>query len=120
MSLQKRLASFRYAWQGIRYLFQSQVNARIHAVAAVLVVTAGIVCGISPQEWLAIVISVVLVIALEAVNTALETLTDLVSPGNHPLAGKAKDLAAAAVLLAAIGAVVVGLIIFVPRLCLFL
>ncbi|MBL7808593.1 MAG: diacylglycerol kinase family protein [Saprospiraceae bacterium] len=116
MSLQKRLASFRYAFQGIGYLFSSQVNARIHAVATVLVVTAGIVCHISTMEWLAIIICVVLVIALEAVNTAIETLTDLVSPGNHPLAGKAKDVAAASVLLAAIGSVVVGVVIFGPRL----
>lgn len=97
-------------------MFSSQVNARIHAVAAVVVVTAGIIFRISTLEWLAIIICITLVIVLEAVNTAIETLTDLVSPGNHPLAGKAKDVAAAGVLLAAIGSVVVGVLIFGPRL----
>jgi diacylglycerol kinase len=68
------------------------------------------------MEWVALVICIVLVLALEAVNTALEYLTDLVSPEYHPLAGKAKDVAAAAVLIAAIGAVWVGILIFMPYL----
>jgi diacylglycerol kinase (ATP) len=116
MSLQRRIDSFRYAFQGVAELFRSQPNARIHLVVAALVVVAGRVLKISTTEWAVIVLCMALVLALEAVNTALEFLTDLVSPEHHPLAGKAKDVAAAAVLLAACGSVVVGLLILGPRL----
>lgn len=115
MDIQKRIKSFGYAINGIRLLFSSQANARIHLFVALLVVIAGLTCGVSPAEWLAIFISVSMVIAMEAMNTALEWLTDLVSPEYHPLAGKVKDVAAAAVLITVIGAVVAGLIIFVPK-----
>lgn len=115
MSVHKRLLSFRYAFQGIADLLRSQPNARIHLVATVVVVGAGFYWHISQTEWLFIILCVALVTALEAINTALEYLTDLVSPGTHPLAGKAKDVAAAAVLIAAIGAVLIGIIIFLPK-----
>lgn len=81
----------------------------------IAVIGAGFYFDISSMEWVALVLCIALVFAMEAVNTALEYLTDLVSPGFHPLAGKAKDAAAAAVLLAAAGAVVVGLVIFLPK-----
>ncbi len=115
MHLRRRIDSFRYAFQGLADLFRSQPNARIHLVATVVVALAGVWLHISRLEWLALVICIALVIALEAMNTALEYLTDLVSPEFHPLAGKAKDAAAAAVLIGAFGAVIVGLIIFMPR-----
>ncbi len=116
MSLKKRIASFQYAFRGVRNLFKSQPNARIHVVVALLVVAAGFIFNLSRMEWVAVVICVALVLSLEAMNTAIEHLTDLASPDFHPLAGKAKDVAAAAVLLAAIGAVMVGTIIFLPKL----
>ncbi len=119
MSIRKRISSFRYAFRGLSDLFRRQPNARIHLLAAVSVVALGIYCQISRMEWIALSICISLVLALEALNTALEYLTDLISPEFHPLAGKAKDVAAAAVLLAAAGAVVVGLLIFIPRLYLF-
>lgn len=115
MSLQKRANSFRYAFQGLADLLRSQPNARIHLAMTIAVIGTGFYFDISRMEWVALVLCIALVFALEAVNTALEYLTDLVSPGFHPLAGKAKDAAAAAVLLAAAGAVVVGLIIFLPK-----
>lgn len=115
MSLQKRANSFRYAFQGLADLLRSQPNARIHLAMTIAVIGAGFYFDISSMEWVALVLCIALVFAMEAVNTALEYLTDLVSPGFHPLAGKAKDAAAAAVLLAAAGAVVVGLIIFLPK-----
>jgi len=115
MGLKKRTASFLYAFKGVKNLFKSQPNARIHAAAAVLVVLAGFYFHISRMEWVAVVFCVALVLSLEAMNTAIEHLTDLVSPDFHPLAGKAKDVAAAAVLLAAIGAVMVGALIFFPK-----
>lgn len=115
MSISKRIASFRYAFRGLSDLFRSQPNARIHLLAAAFAVALGFYCGISRMEWVAISICIALVLALEALNTALEYLTDLVSPEFHPLAGKAKDAAAAAVLLAALGAAAVGLLVFIPH-----
>jgi diacylglycerol kinase len=119
MSVQKRMASFRYAMQGLYDMVRSQPNARIHLFVAVLAISLGFYCHISRMEWVALIICIALVLALEALNTALEYLTDLVSPDFHPLAGKVKDAAAAAVLLAAAGAVIVGLLIFIPHLFLF-
>lgn len=115
MSIRRRANSFRYAFQGLADLFRSQPNARIHLGITVLVVGAGFYFGISRPEWVAVVLCITIVLALEALNTALEYLTDLVSPEYHPLAGKAKDAAAAAVLLAAMGAVAVGAVVFGPR-----
>ena len=116
MSLKKRVDSFRFAIQGLKELFRTQANAQIHLAATVLVVGAGLYFGISRLEWVAVVLCIALVIGSEALNTAVENLTDLVSPEHHPLAGKAKDVAAAAVLLAAIAAILVAALIFFPRL----
>lgn len=115
MSLQKRADSFRYAFKGLADIFRSQPNARIHLAAATVAVGAGFFFQISRSEWLAVTVCIALVLALEAINTALEHLTDLVSPDIHPLAGKAKDAAAAAVLLAAMGGAAVGAIVFLPK-----
>ncbi|MDX1913519.1 MAG: diacylglycerol kinase family protein [Saprospiraceae bacterium] len=115
MGLQKRLASFRYAFKGLYDLFRTQPNARIHLLAAAVAIIAASYFRISTLEWVALLLCIGAVISLEAVNTALEYLTDLVSPGRHPLAGKAKDVAAAAVLVAAMTSVVVALLIFFPR-----
>jgi diacylglycerol kinase (ATP) len=116
MSLQKRVASFQYAFQGLRDLFQNQPNARIHLGATALVVVAGFYFQLSRTEWVAVALCITLVLSMEAVNTAIEHLTNLVSPDFHPLAGKAKDVAAAAVLLSAMGSVLVAAIIFLPKL----
>lgn len=115
MSFKKRVASFRYAFQGLKDLFRSQANARIHLVVTLFVLMAGVAFQISRMEWMTLVFCVALVLSLEAVNTAIEYLTDLVSPTINPLAGKAKDMAAAAVLWAAIGAVVIGGLVFLPK-----
>jgi diacylglycerol kinase len=112
-----RIKSFGYAFKGIGTLFSSQPNARIHAVALVTAVSLGYYLKIEKTEWLAITLVAALVLSAEAMNTAVEFVVDLVSPDYHPLAGKAKDVAAAAVLLAAFGAVIVGLIIFLPKIC---
>lgn len=108
--------AFRYAFRGLVDLFRTQSNARFHVGAALAAVSAGYWLDISRLEWVAAVLCIAVVLALEAVNTALEYLTDLVSPDYHPLAGKAKDVAAGAVLVAAIGAAVVGCLIFLPKL----
>lgn len=110
------VASVGYALRGLRTQFATQVNTRIHAVATVLVVALGFWCGLTRLEWCAIVAAIGLVWTAEGLNTALEFLTDLVSPEHHPLAEKAKDVAAGAVLAAAIAAAVIGALIFLPKL----
>ncbi len=88
---------------------------RIHLVAACAVLFAGAWFAITPAEWSMVVLSIVLVLGGEAMNTAIEHLADVVSPEFHPLIKKAKDVAAAAVFLFALGAAAVGMIIFLPR-----
>jgi diacylglycerol kinase len=94
----------------------SQPNARIHAVATMAAVLLGLTLRISIAEWCWIVLAIVGVWTAEALNTALELLTDIASPGVHPLAGKAKDVAAGAVLIAAVGSAVIGMLVFGPHL----
>jgi diacylglycerol kinase len=110
------LASFGYAFAGLRYLLWTQRNARIHMALGLLAVTAGFFFRIGHDEWLALVLTITLVLTTEGCNTALEAAVDLASPELHPLAKIAKDVSAGAVLLAAIASVIVGLIIFLPRL----
>ena len=114
--LRERLLSARHAARGIAMLLRDEPNARIHVFATVLVVLAGFWLHISTVEWGLITLAITVVWAAEAMNTALEHLVDLVSPERHALAGKAKDVAAGAVLLAACGSVAIGLLVFVPRL----
>jgi len=111
-----RLRSFQYATRGVAELLRSQHNARIHALATVCVVGAGLLLGVSALEWCALILAVIAVWSAEALNTALEFLCDVVSPEFHPLVAKAKDVAAAGVLLSAIGAALVGLLVLGPRL----
>jgi diacylglycerol kinase (ATP) len=108
--------SFRNAFRGIAALLASQRNARIHALATVAACAAGAWLGIGRHEWCWIVLAIAAVWTAEALNTALELLADAVHPESHPLVGKAKDAAAAAVLIAAIGAAVIGLLVFGPYL----
>jgi len=96
-------------------MLRTQPNARFHTLAAVLVIATGLYVNLSTIEWCLISLAIALVFAAEAFNTALEYLVDLTSPQPHPLAGKAKDAAAAAVLLTAIGAAVLGVLIFGPK-----
>lgn len=112
----KRLLSFKYAFQGLRDLIRTQPNARIHLVMAMLALILGIWLRLNPTEWAIICLCIAAVLAAEAFNTAMEYLTDLVSPDHHVLAGKTKDAAAAGVLLTAIGAAIAGLWIFGPKL----
>jgi diacylglycerol kinase (ATP) len=108
--------SFRYAFAGIRYLLWTQRNAKIHTALGLAAVGLGFALRIARGEWLALVLAITLVLAAEGVNTAVEAVVDLASPAYHPLAKIAKDVAAGTVLLTAIGAVVVGVIIFLPYL----
>jgi len=113
--LNGRLRSFGYAFRGLKVLLKTQQNARIHAVATLLVLGAGALFRVSAAEWALLALAVAAVWTAEALNSAIEFLVDLTSPERHPLAGKAKDLAAGAVLAAAIGALVVGVLVFGPH-----
>lgn len=108
--------SFGYAFRGIWVLLRSQRNARVHTLAVIVVVITGLTLHISRGEWLALTIICTLVLALEGVNTAIEAVVDLASPTYHPLARHAKDVAAGAVLIAALGALIVAALIVGPRL----
>ena len=111
-----RLKSLAHALRGLDCIVRTQPNARLHLLAAALVCAAGVYFGLSRAEWLWISVAIVLVWSAEAFNTALEQLADALHPARHPGIGRAKDVAAAAVLIAALGAVVIGLLVFVPHL----
>jgi diacylglycerol kinase len=115
-----RIQSFNYAFQGLRTFFRTQHNAWIHVFIAVVVIAAGFYVGLDASEWLWIVLSIALVFITEMLNTSIEFLSDFVSPEIHPQIKKVKDVSAAAVLIASIGAVIIGLIIFFPRIILIL
>ena len=115
-SVAARVESFRCAFRGVRTLLVSQHNARIHLLATVLAFGLGLLLGISLLEWCAIAVAIVVVWTAEALNTAFELLCDVASPEFHPLVQKGKDVAAAAVLLSAAGAVAIGLLVFGPHL----
>ncbi len=107
---------FADAGRGIRMAVQSERNLRIHLAVIPIVVATGIIMGLSGMEWVAIVFSIGIVIVAELVNSALEYLADTVHPEVDPGIRNAKDVAAGAVLIAVLAAVVVGVIIFLPKL----
>ena len=111
----KRLLSFKYALRGIYLLFSEQANAKIHLSVSIVVIITAMILRLNSIEFCLILFCIVMVIAAEAFNSALEYLADRVEPNKDPLIEKSKDLAAAAVLICSIGAAVVGLIIFLPK-----
>ncbi len=112
----KRLfKSFKYAFDGLKYAFKYEQNILVHTLATILVVIAGIYFKISQIEWLAIILIIGLVIATELINTSIEATIDLITKETHPLAKIAKDTAAAAVLVFGLTAIIIGFIIFVPK-----
>lgn len=116
LNVPKVLRSFQYAWRGIADLFLYENNAKVHGLAAVAVVGLGAWLGLSNGEWALVVMQIGLVWAAEGFNTALEKLADRVTTQPDPLIRAAKDVAAGAVMLVVIMAVVVGLLIFGPKL----
>lgn len=115
--LKNRLQSFRHAFHGIWTLIKETPNARIHLAMAILAVALGFLLHISVAEWLAICIVIGMVPALEAINTAIEILSDFAShKPMYPTIKKVKDVAAAGVLIAAIAALAVGILVFLPKL----
>ena len=108
--------AFSCAWEGVVYTARTQRNMKIHFAVGAAAVLLGAALGIDAASWAAIVICIVLVLAAECLNTAVESVVDLVSPDYAELAKHAKDCAAGAVLVCALGAVAVAAAVFVPRL----
>ena len=114
-TLRKRLNSFRYAFNGIRLLIQNEHNAWIHCIITICVIISGFIFNLSATEWISIIIIIGIVFSAEAINSAIESISDLVSPEYNEHIKQTKDLAAGAVLIVAIIAVIIGLIIFIPK-----
>ena len=114
--LRARIQSFGYAWRGIIALVLTQGNALVHLAATFAVVLAGFYFKVTPSEWIALVFAIAAVWVSEGLNTAIEALADRITIEEDAVIGRAKDVAAGAVLLAAIAAAIVGFIVFGPRL----
>lgn len=114
-SLRKRLQSFKYAFRGLQTVIAFEHNAWIHSVVAILVIIAGFVLGIDKSGWIAVVLCIGGVYAAEIFNSSIENLCDHVSPEENEKIGKIKDMAAAAVLISALAAAIVGCIVFIPK-----
>ncbi|HKM94769.1 MAG TPA: diacylglycerol kinase family protein [Prolixibacteraceae bacterium] len=111
----KLMNSFKYATNGIAQMFKSELNAKIHLVVAMLVIGAGFLFDVTRFEWLILILLIGMVLVAEGLNTAIEHLADSFTLEKHPEIGKAKDIAAGAVLLAAITAAIIGLLLFIPH-----
>ena len=114
--LRSRARSFRYAFNGWWFVIRTQRNAWIHAVVSIVVVIVGIWLHLNPRDWAMIIFAIALVWTSEFLNTALEAVVDLASPEHHQLARVGKDVGAAAVLIAATSAALIGLLILGPPL----
>ena len=115
-SIVDRLKSFKYAFNGLKLFFINDHNGRVHLFAAIVAVGLSFYLKLSPLEWIAILAVISAVIVAEIINSAIEKLADVISPDYHPKIKIVKDLAAAAVLVAAFLALAVGTIIFIPKL----
>ena len=113
-TLNDRLKSFSFAFSGIKVLLKHEHNARIHQVILILVIIAGVLLKISASGWIAILLAAGLVFASECFNTAIENLSDVVSPEKNEKIKIAKDVAAAGVLISALTSVIIGIIVFLP------
>ncbi|WP_231459833.1 diacylglycerol kinase family protein [Pedobacter sp. Leaf132] len=115
-SIKDRVKSFGYAFNGLALFFAKENNARIHAIGAIFAILLSVWLKISAIEWIAVLIVIALVFVAEIINTAIEKLADVVSTEINPKIKVVKDLAAGAVLVAAIVAIIIGAIIFLPKL----
>lgn len=107
--------SFRYAFEGVRTVFQEERNMRSHTLSTLGVIIMSLFLPLSLYEWLWILLVCFLVFVMEIWNTVVENIVDFISPGRHPLAKKIKDMAAAAVLLTSFFSLLVGAMILVPK-----
>ncbi len=111
-----RIHSFRYAFHGWFYVLRTQRNAWIHSAIATAVFIVGLWLRIPPRDWAVIILTAALVFTAEFLNTSIEAVVDLASPDKHPLAKIGKDVGAAAVLVSALAAVLIGLLLLGPPL----
>jgi len=111
----KKRNRFSHAFRGWYVFWKTTRNLKIHLFIAFLVIIAGFYFSVSVYEWLALIFAIILVLVSEAFNTALEIDMDLTSPQYHPFARDTKDVAAGAVLIASLGAILIGLLIFAPK-----
>ncbi len=111
-----RLRSFVHAFHGWAYVMRTQHNAWIHAMVATLIFIVSLWVGLPPRDWALLILTIAMVFTAEFINTAIEAVVDLASPTHHPLAKVGKDVGAAAVLVAAMAAVLIGLLILGPPL----
>jgi len=111
-----RLHSFGHAFRGLAYVVRTQRNAWIHVVISVVVLVLSLWLRLNPLEWAIVILTMAMVFTAEFLNTAIEAVVDLASPHKHPLAKVGKDVGAGAVLIAAIAAILVGLLILWPPL----
>jgi len=114
------IKSFGFAFEGLWAEIKKGRNFRIQIAAGFIAATLGIILKLSPEEWLDLVIVITIVLILELVNTSIEALVDLISPEIQPKAKLAKDVSAATVLIASIGAAIIGALIFLPKLMAFI
>jgi diacylglycerol kinase (ATP) len=115
-TLSHRLACFRHAWLGLRWMITNETNARIHLGATITILALGGALRISRADWLWLIVAIALVWCAEALNTAIEQLANEISAEHREHLGRAKDLGAGAVLVAAMAAAVIGMLIFLPHL----
>ena len=113
--MKKRIDAFRHAFHGLKTAFSEEDHIKIQLIFAIAVIFSGFVFEVSLAEWIILLFCIGLVLGLELMNSAIESLTDLVTREKHPLAGKAKDIAAASVLVASMISAIIGLIIFIPK-----
>lgn len=113
----KFVNSFKYAIEGFIESFKTERNMKIHILAMCIVIAAGFVLKISMAEWIVCIFLIGIVIASELINTSIETIVDMIQPYKNEKAKLAKDIAASAVLVLAVMSVIIGAIIFVPKIC---
>jgi len=114
-SIKRRLQSFGYAFNGLKILLKEEHNARIHLLAAICAVVASIVFRISLYEWVVVIFAIGFVLVMEILNTIVENIADFISPNIDKRIKKIKDLSAAATLISAIVALIIGIIVFLPK-----
>jgi len=114
-SIIKRLNSFKYAFNGLKILINEEHNSRIHLLATICVVIAGFVFKISKFDWIAVIFVIGFVFSIEIINSVIEKIADYISPDIHEKIKKIKDLSAAGVLISTTTALIIGLIVFIPK-----
>jgi len=119
-SIKKEINSFKCAFRGIFYALKNETHLKIHSIIALLVCVLGFILKISAGEWLACLLCFAMVFSVEILNTAIEKIVDFISPEQNEHAGRIKDISAGAVFICAIISVIIGIIIFLPKIIGFL